>query len=80
MQRVDLYCHRCGRGELPLCTLALRPQAPQRPLVLRGVALILPLEFGDAVLQNPVVEVLPTKVRVARCCAHLEDGVLNGED
>mmetsp|Transcript_58548 Transcript_58548/g.110177 ORF Transcript_58548/g.110177 Transcript_58548/m.110177 type:complete len:81 (+) Transcript_58548:1253-1495(+) len=80
MQRVNLDSHGGLRGKLSLRSLTLRPQPPQRPLVLGGVALELALEIAYAMLKHPVVKIFTSKVRVACCSSNLEDPVLDSKD
>mmetsp|Transcript_151552 Transcript_151552/g.368045 ORF Transcript_151552/g.368045 Transcript_151552/m.368045 type:complete len:214 (+) Transcript_151552:1170-1811(+) len=80
MQRVHLDGDLGLRGQLALCALTLRSQPPNCALVARGVRLVLPAEFVDAMTEEPIVEVLAAEVRVARRRLDLEDALLDGEE
>mmetsp|Transcript_128703 Transcript_128703/g.223202 ORF Transcript_128703/g.223202 Transcript_128703/m.223202 type:complete len:81 (-) Transcript_128703:815-1057(-) len=80
MQRVNLDSHRGLRGKLSLRSLTLRPQPPQCPLVLGGVALELALEITYAMLKHPIVKIFASKMRVACCSSDLEDPILDSKD
>ena len=67
-------------GKCSLGSLASRTQTPQRPLVVRDVLLVFPLELLHEVVHHAAVEVLATEMRVARRRLHLEDSILDGQD
>mmetsp|Transcript_95335 Transcript_95335/g.221265 ORF Transcript_95335/g.221265 Transcript_95335/m.221265 type:complete len:212 (+) Transcript_95335:1208-1843(+) len=80
MQRVHLDGHLRLRRKLSLGAFALCPEPPDCSLVPRGVTLELPAELGDAVAQQPVVEVFASEMRIPRCGLHLKDCVCDAED
>mmetsp|Transcript_117754 Transcript_117754/g.315724 ORF Transcript_117754/g.315724 Transcript_117754/m.315724 type:complete len:219 (-) Transcript_117754:13-669(-) len=77
-KRVNLDRGGGGGRQCPLGRVALVLQAFHRARVLPHIgAAVLPLELLDAVLEDPVGEVLAAEVRVASRGLHLEDAVLD---
>ncbi|KAG8141542.1 putative NAD-specific glutamate dehydrogenase protein, partial [Naja naja] len=80
VEGVDLDAGLSAGGQGALSPLAGSAQAPDGPLVLAYVLLVLALELGDEMVDHAVVEVFTPQVGVPCRRFHFKDAVFNGQD